>query len=392
MANERYHGSRLRGAAHAAWVPVRDGVLDLAHRFRPARDRVPPRVQELLDRVEAALDRFDWDAALLDAREAAAIVERDGNTRPKRLVGNKLLPLGDCGRGLRLLAEPLAFCAAREWQGEDLSGRRLFIRQLHTSNMGAPVRMARFVAHAVKMAAHCVVIVEPRLVPIFQRSFPEAEVRPLRFKWILDARRDDYVTSFEGLGGFLVSDWPSVARTFVPLKADERLTAELRSKYTGTSRGPLVGFSWGSKNDRKSTPPLSEWVAFVERFPATFLSLQYGPVAAALSQLREASSNRIIDDPSVDQLVDMDRFAAQVAAVDLVVTISNTGAHLAGALGKPVVLVMGDGGRGYPMEGRASAWYPNAVLVRRHGRDWNVTLREAESVAQEMLQSVAAPN
>ena len=378
MANERYHGSRLRGAAHAAWVPVRDGVLDLAHRFRPARDRVPPRVQELLDRVEVALDHFDWDAALLDAREAAEIVERDGNTRPKRLVGNKLLPLGDCGRGLRLLAEPLAFCAAREWQGEDLSGRRLFIRQLHTSNMGAPVRMARFVAHAVKMAAHCVVIVEPRLVPIFQRSFPEAEVRPLRFKWIVDARRDDYVTSFEGLGGFLVSDWPSVARTFVPLKYDPAVAGELRARYLAQGPAPLIGIAWGSTNARKPVPEFAAWEGLIAGTAATFVSMQYGQVGPALKRLRGDRRGRLLDDPTADQMKDMDRFAAQVGALDGVITITNTGAHVAGALGKPVMLPLDDRYFGaYPAHGAQSYWYPGTTILRQNRRPWGEVLADA---------------
>lgn len=386
MVAERYHGSRIRSLGYAIWRPIRENTLAAARRFRPSHEKIPAEVEVLMAEVDVLSRQHRWQEALEKARAAAAIVERDGNPRPKRVVGNKLLPLGDCGRGLRLLAEPAQRSRAAEWQGEDLAGHRLFIRQLHTSNMGAPIRMARFVAEGLKRAGRCVVVVEPRLVPLFRRSFPSAEVRPIGAGAFVDAVGDDYITSFEGLGGRAVTDWPSVEATFVPLQADASVTEELRRRYATAARLPVVGFAWGSTNERKDVPDLATWARFLAGFPATFVSLQYGIVGNALKALRGGHDDKLLWDASVDQLVDMDRFAAQVNAMDAVLTISNTGAHLAGALGKRTIIVVDNRvGRGYPAHGERSWWYPDAVLLRKREREWPQVLHEAAERLHAMI-------
>ena len=54
---------------------------------------------------------------------------------------------------------------------------------------------------------------------------------------------------------------------------------------------------------------------------------------------------RLIVDPTVDQLIGMDRFASQIAALDFVITISNSGAHLTGALNQRAKTAPAVGGR-----------------------------------------------
>lgn len=348
--------------------------------------RVSDSVVGPLEEVRERARQQDWEAALAAGRRAADAAEASGSRRAMRVVGGKLIRLGDCGRGLRLLAEP-GDCNAREWAGEALRGRRLFVRQLHTSNMGAPIRMAKFLSFVVREAGTCVVIVEPRLVPLFQRSFPAANVRPVGGTATADATSQDYVTSFEGLAGRCVTDWESVeAFPFTPLRADETVTAALRQDYGGGTR-TLVGISWGSKNSEKGTPDLEVWAELIAAFPATFVSLQYGKIEKAVEKLRGAVPEKLIYDRSVDQLIDMDRFAAQVAAVDAVISITNTGAHLAGAMGKPTVLLADDRFRGpYPSMGEKSRWYPSMVMARRGARDWSVAVTEAARRLEGMIR------
>jgi hypothetical protein len=391
MAIQRYHGSAARTLAYRALQPFARLARNLRKSRRYAKD-LPPGAGELLIEVEALAAAEDWNGALAKARAAAEIVERAGGDQAKRHVGGKLVRLGDCGRGLRLLAERLdsSKCAAREWNGESLSGGRLFIRQLHTSNMGAPIRMARFIAEVAPNAGHSVVLVEARLAPLFQRTFPQSEVRPLTSKAIPDATPEDFVTSFEGLTGFCVTDWGSIAsRPFVPMLADEAATAQLRQRYRAYGKGPIVGISWGSKNARKETPDFDSWSWLVGSVPATFISLQYGPVASALEILGSAGKGNLFHDPSVDQLVDMDRFAAQIGALDAVITIDNTSAHLVGAMDKPAVLIVDDQfERAFPATGTESRWFPRMVMVRKRRREWRDAMEEARSRLEEKLAAL----
>jgi hypothetical protein len=82
----------------------------------------------------------------------------------------------------------------------------------------------------------------------------------------------------------------------------------------------------------------------------------------------------------------MDGFAAQVAALDAVIAISNTGAHLAGALNVPTVLLR-DGRLGmFPATGSEAVWYPRTVMVHRRRRKWDVVLDEASERLTEQLR------
>ena len=68
-----------------------------------------------------------------------------------------------------------------------------------------------------------------------------------------------------------------------------------------------------------------------------------------------------------------------------VLTISNTTAHLAGALGIPCVVVLDDDSvTTWPDHQEQSPFYPNTRLIRRRGGDWQRTLREG----LELLQSI----
>lgn len=71
-------------------------------------------------------------------------------------------------------------------------------------------------------------------------------------------------------------------------------------------------------------------------------------------------------------MVDMDLFAAQIAAMDLVITIDNSTAHLAGALGVPVWLMLPFAADWRWMTRREdSPWYPSMRLFRQPARgDW----------------------
>lgn len=392
MMPERYFRSGTLASAYGFFRAVsaraRESLRSLS---RTSEEKIPREVSDLLSEAERLAASRDWPAAIAVTRKAASIVELGNNDRARRNVGGTLLRFGDLDRALRLMASPIPLFGsmARQWSGEEISGSTLYILQQRKSNMGAPIRMARFARAGIRRAARCVVVVEPRLVPLFRRTFPEAEVRPMYRKVVPDAGGSAFVTSFEGLAAHVLTDWESVAAYHEPIRADAALTAQFRSKYRGDSPRPLVGISWESKNTRKGAPELVAWAKFVQTFPATFVSLQYGPVSDAVEALRGGSVGRLIYDSTVDQLTDMDRFAAQVAAMDAVVTISNTGAHLAGAMDKQTVIIWDDQFYGvYPLDGTNSGWYRSAQLLRRSQRDWDAVMQEAAG----RLHAIFAPS
>jgi len=89
-----------------------------------------------------------------------------------------------------------------------------------------------------------------------------------------------------------------------------------------------------------------------------------GTVLQAQGKLDEAAAYR-----SVDQLSDIDIFAAQIAAVDMVVTIDNSTAHLAGALAVSTWVVLPCAPDWRWLRAREdSPWYPTLRLFRQPQR------------------------
>ena len=95
----------------------------------------------------------------------------------------------------------------------------------------------------------------------------------------------------------------------------------------------------------------------------------------------DAAGATILIDRDVDQLSDMDLFAAQVAAMDLVITIDNSTAHLAGALGVPVwVLLPFAPDWRWMLDREDSPWYPTMRLFRQpRPSDWRSVVEKVSS-------------
>jgi hypothetical protein len=126
-----------------------------------------------------------------------------------------------------------------------------------------------------------------------------------------------------------------------------------------------------------------------------FVNLQYGDCAQELNTARFTLGVDIYDDPNVDSGVDMDMFFAQVAAMDLVISTSNTTVHTAGSQNVPgwVLLPHGKGAIWYWFLRREdSPWYPSLRLIRARTIDpaqaWEV---EPANRAGELLRHWLAP-
>ena len=84
--------------------------------------------------------------------------------------------------------------------------------------------------------------------------------------------------------------------------------------------------------------------------------------------MKQALGVEIYQDPEIDPMGDLDDFFAQVAALDLVISTSNTTVHVAGSQNIPcwVLLPWGRGALWYWfLERSDSPWYPSVRLYRQ---------------------------
>jgi tetratricopeptide (TPR) repeat protein len=138
--------------------------------------------------------------------------------------------------------------------------------------------------------------------------------------------------------------------------------------------GPKIGLAWsgspGHRNDAARSMPLETLIPLLER-PERFFSLQktYRAGEAALAR-------RLLVDLS-DDLHDFSETAAVIDALDLVVCVDTAVAHLAGALGKPVWIMLPQASDWRWLRGRDdSPWHPTARLFRQAPQeDWSAVVQ-----------------
>jgi Tfp pilus assembly protein PilF len=146
--------------------------------------------------------------------------------------------------------------------------------------------------------------------------------------------------------------------------------AEDWQREIGAFRGIRVGLVWAGnpvhENDHNRSIPFSYLLPLLAVERAQFYSLQVGDRS---SDLRLANARAIDLSPS---LTDFSATAGAIDVLDLVITVDTAVAHLAGAMGKPVWLLLPHVPDWRWLLGRDdSPWYPTMRLFRQESRgDW----------------------
>ena len=80
----------------------------------------------------------------------------------------------------------------------------------------------------------------------------------------------------------------------------------------------------------KRSAELSQWQALLH-CDADYINLQYGDCKADISRLKQDYGLTLHDWDDADPLKNTDNFAAQIATLDLVISVGNTTVHFSGA-------------------------------------------------------------
>lgn len=175
-------------------------------------------------------------------------------------------------------------------------------------------------------------------------------------------------------------------------------TLPAQTPYLGAPNGeegmnastPRIGVCWAGNpdygNDHNRSIPLSIFEPLLRLPEARFVSLQQKPRAGDEAILATVGN---IDLTSVDEEKDLADTAATINQLDLVITVDTAIAHLAGALNRPVWILLPFYAHWVWMrEGGESKWYPSARLFRQPAiGDWRKTI---EQVAQELANRYVA--
>ncbi len=313
------------------------------------------------------MDRYDEALAALDV----AISLRAGFADYHWDRALTLLQMGDLESGFReyewrwkLKNTPPTRFDQPVWDGSELKGRTIML--CRGQGMGDMIKFSRYAAMVKDLGGTVIVEAQPELVrllstvpgvdkvvthdapvPRFDVQIPVLSL-PRIFQTTLETVPDrvPYVTA--------------------PELHNLRLSRPAASKLA-------VGIVWaGSPTqvyDRRRSCPMDRFLALMGLADVTFYSLQKGEAA---KQLRLSGAAALVTDLS-GRLNDFADTAAVLDQLDLVIAVDTAVAHLAGALGRPVWILLSYAGDWRCPPGRKdSPWYPTMRLFQQdRPGDWD---------------------
>lgn len=278
------------------------------------------------------------------------------------------------------------------WQGEPLAGRRILLHA--EQGLGDTIQFCRYAAMVAERGGVPVLAVQEPVEKLM-RSLAlvragAARVVPLDAALHGSGEQFDCECPLMSLPAVLDTTIETVPWSGAYLSADAAEVATKGRQFPALAGRAQVGIAWAGnpryRSDAQRSMCLSTMLPLLRDVDADWISLQKGAPAEQIAELPGGICVR--DGCSGDR--DLAETAAWMANLDLVITSDTCIAHLAGAMGKPVWILLPYLADWRWMEQtEGTPWYPTARLFRQRERgDWAGVM---ERVARELGQPDGVP-
>lgn len=272
-----------------------------------------------------------------------------------------------------------------EWRpGDDLKGKKLFLYA--EQGYGDVIHFCRFAPILAETGVLVHLEVQPELKSICSSLSPKIIVSAigeslppfdLHFPLLSVPHRMNFT------GDAIPANFPYV-------HADASKVEHWRAKLQELSGRRKIGIVWSGSpthvNDKNRSMPLQALAQLFHHQDIDFVSLQKVKSPDDAGFL--ANCPRVID--VGEELKDFSDTAAAIETLDLVISVDTSVAHLTGALGKPVWILLP-----YSCDWRwlcdrsDSPWYPTATLFRQVApRDWGTTIDRIDALLGDAVWPV----
>lgn len=259
-----------------------------------------------------------------------------------------------------------------EWRGEDLRGRRIVL--LGEQGYGDHIQFIRFAKVLADRGATVDVVATPPILELLATAPGVNAAAPQ-----LGEGPYDYWCKIMGVPHRLGTTLADVPAEVPYLGVDPARVARWGERIAAIAgRRRRVGLVWAGnpehKRDAVRSMALADLAPLAEVPEVAWFSLQKGPAEA---QLADPPPGLAIH-PLGAELQDYPDTAAALEALDLVIAVDTSVAHLAGARGRPIWVALSALPDWRWLLGRAdSPWYPTARLFRQpEAGDWAPVARE----------------
>ena len=229
--------------------------------------------------------------------------------------------------------------------------------------------------------------IDPRLHGIIKRIYPKIK--------FLEKNEDysnytiDYQLPIGDLGCLFVKDALYLTKYKNYIIAEKSLTNELKNNFQ-TKKKFICGLSWISKNedigDKKSIS-LEILKPILSMENIEFLDLQYNDTNDERDRFFKNTGIKISKIGYIDNFNNLNGLTSLIDLCDFVITVSNTNAHISGALGKQtfVLLPKGKGKLWYWSSHKDRCfWYNSTQIIEQKNIDcWDDPIKKLKKIIKE---------
>jgi hypothetical protein len=242
---------------------------------------------------------------------------------------------------------------------------------------------ASIIPKLIAKANHTIVEIYPKLMPLFERSFPNVEFREAKQTPSLSSINFDLHLPMGSLFLHFTEELHLVCESF--LVPDPVRVAYWRQRLEKLGPGPYIGISWKSPVMSRLRIPnytvIDDWIP-VFKMNARFINLQSGDCQGDIDHARQDLGVEIVDFKNLDLFNSLDEAAALSAALDIAITVSTAASAIAAGVGTETWL----------LSWKESPW--NNILCRPRGPNvinfersiietWDATFVE---ISQKLLE------
>jgi tetratricopeptide (TPR) repeat protein len=323
-------------------------------------------------------------AKAIEAFEKGAEIEPNDSKVHTNLAMVRLL-MGDYEKGLPEYQWRLRvpeFVRVRNypqprWDGSALGGKTIFLYP--EQGIGDAIQFARFIPEVAARGGRVVLEIKPELWRLFE-GFPGVTqlLNPGESPAAFDVHLP--LVSLAFALGVTASTIPA---NIPYLKADEGPVRKWAERFNSSDERLRVGLVWAGRpqhiNDRRRSMKLGDLAPLASANNVAIYSLQKDRGGQGESL---PTGMEIVD--WTEELIDFGETAALLANLDLVITVDTSVAHLAGAMGKRVwIMLPFVPDWRWMLDREDSLWYPTAKLFRQTSRgDWKDVIQRVAAELQ----------
>ena len=281
----------------------------------------------------------------------------------------------------------------KTWKGNYLDGTLLVWGE---EGIGDHIIFGSMISDLKRYAKNIILEIDQRLVNLFSRYFEKINflnIKVIGMQEKLVSNFDKHI-SIGSLGQYLrksKKSFESSPEKF--LISPHEKESELKKKFFQNDKFK-IGISWKTLNPKQQyrNINLKEMLPILSNPKCEFINLQYGKSEEDLKFIEAKFGIKIKTINEVDNYNDIDRYSALINCLDLVITIQNSTAHIASALGKKTFVTVSRLGTPkwhWHADKKKSLWYPSlTIFLQGKIGNWDNVIADINNDLNKLISDI----